>query len=347
MVVQRLRRPTWVCAGLVLCGSFSMYLVVLLFATRVLFWLGDAWRPEHPLLRRLHAVVWGPSGDGEVGRLDRLLLGNGRRLRSRDRPRVLAMDLEFVRGALLLFANLTIYTNIKARIPMINSTVGDAWFEKLDHMLFTEVLIIAVERWFATSPAVAQYFADVYMHDYIWMVALVFVLYLRRDLFAFRWLIISVCVVYIVSVLVTVAYPSYGPCFLEAERFEWLRDTSVGHAQRGLAGFYRHSVQAVAAGQDVRAQAFVGIAAFPSLHVGHMVILLVVALRTVPIFALWMAWIAIATSIATVGFGWHYAVDAIGGIVIAAGITEGLYHVMKRSDPVSGAAVVKTAPGRP
>ena len=67
-----------------------------------------------------------------------------------------------------------------------------------------------------------------------------------------------------------------------------------------------------------------------------MVILLVVALRTVPIYALWMTWIAMGTSIATVGFGWHYAIDAVGGIVLAAGITEGLYRLMKRRERQSG-----------
>jgi hypothetical protein len=152
--------------------------------------------------------------------------------------------------------------------------------------------------------------------------------HMRRDAFTIRWLMLSVCFVYLLGILGTVAYPSLGPCFLEPERFSFLRG-SVAHSQRTLARIYMGSIESVGAGHGVRAVQFSGIAAFPSLHVAHMVIMLVVALRVCKPYAIYMAGIATLTFIATIGFGWHYAVDGIGGILLAAGITYGLGRRMQ------------------
>ena len=60
----------------------------------------------------------------------------------------------------MLFANLTMYSNLKTRIPMINSTSGDAWFKDVDYAIFGENLINSIEMWFANNPGVAKYYKD-------------------------------------------------------------------------------------------------------------------------------------------------------------------------------------------
>ncbi|HEX2880385.1 MAG TPA: phosphatase PAP2 family protein, partial [Polyangiaceae bacterium] len=181
-------------------------------------------------------------------------------------------------------------------------------------------------------------FTKVYMHDYMWMVVLAFIFYVRRDRFSLRWLFASVTLVYILGVLITMLYPSYGPCFLEPGRFSWIRETTVGRTQANLAQFYDLSVKTVNAEGAFRAAAFMGIAAFPSLHVAHMVILVMIAWRTFPLYSVWMLWMTIATTIATIGFGWHYIVDALGGIVLAVLVTELLYRYYRRAPKATAIA---------
>jgi membrane-associated phospholipid phosphatase len=137
------------------------------------------------------------------------------------------------------------------------------------------------------------------------------------------------------GVLMTMLYPSYGPCFLEPGRFSWIRETVVGRTQANLAQFYDLSVQTVNGGSPFRAAAFMGIAAFPSLHVAHMVILVMIAWRTFPLYSVWMVWMTIATTIATIGFGWHYIADALGGLVLAVLVTELLYRYYSRAPKAS------------
>ena len=42
-----------------------------------------------------------------------------------------------------------------------------------------------------------------------------------------------------------------------------------------------------------------------------------------PIAKIELTWIAIATTIATIGFGWHYAIDAVGGAALAKSAGDG------------------------
>ncbi len=310
---------------------FASYIVYLFVATRVLLHLDERWHPTRPILLRIKSWVFGPQPGYDLDRFDRVLV---RTPVGSDAPRagVLEVDLEFLRLLLLLFANLTVYSNIKVHIPFINGLRGDELFQQVDYAMFGESLILSIESWFANNPGVVQYFTAMYMHDYVWMVVLVFMLYLRRDLFSMRWTVMSVCFVYIIGILMTVAYPSYGPCFVEPERFQWLHDSLVGRVQGSLSHFFNRSVDVVRNNGSFETRAFIGIAAFPSLHVAHMAIMLVVALRTVPIYALWMAWATTATFIATIGFGWHYAIDGVAGILLAVGVTEGLYRLLRRWD---------------
>jgi hypothetical protein len=354
---ERVLFATWA-LGIALCGFtgidsqsylpvfkqylyfFALYLVYLFVATRLLLYADVRWQPRANALVRAKTWLFGHQGDYRPTRLDLLVAGplNG----PGPRASVLALDLEFLRLALLLFANLTVYSNIKLHIPFINGTHGDEVFQQIDFALFGESFIRSIEEWFASNPGVAEYFADIYMHDYIWMVVLAFILYLRRDVFALRWTVISVCFVYIIGILMTVAYPSYGPCFIEPERFQWLDGSIVGRVQGSLAFTFRRNMEVVNNSGAFEARAFLGIAAFPSLHVAHMVIMGVVALRTIPIYALWMLWVTIATFIATIGFGWHYAVDGVGGILLAVVVTEGVYRLLRRWD--RRAALAREAP---
>lgn len=310
---------------------FGAYVLVVFPLSRIAFLLGDRYRPRSYWPRRLTSWFVGPLPGYEPGRLERWVFGNVRELADKPRPVSLDVDVEFLRGLLLLFANLTIYTNVKARIPFINHSSYDESYQTIDHTLFGHVAH-NVEQWFVGDPAVSQYFNGVYMHHYFWMVVLVCVFYFRRDTFAIRWTFLSASFVYIFGILITVAFPSVGPVFVDPHRFTWLKGTQVGEAQAFLAAYFNGSMDAFSHGKEPIARAFAGIAAFPSLHVAHMVIILWIALRTVPVYAGWMAWVTATTTLATIGFGWHWVVDAPGGALLGILVTEGLYRLMRHWD---------------
>lgn len=290
---------------------FARRILLLFVATRIVFYLADRWQPTGRWATRVRDFFFAPP---------------------EKRAPTEAVDLEIVRGTLLLFVSLAIYSNVKARVPYINPTVGDPFFAELDRALFGEGFIGAIEGWFRGDPDVAEFFAGIYMHGYFWMMVLVFLLYMRRDQFAMRWTIMSVCFTYLLGILLTVAHPSYGPFALEPDRWRWLAGSEIGTTQNWLSAMRDHNAMMLAAGYRVEAVAFAGIAAFPSLHVGHMFVMLVVALRTFKPYAVWMLGVASLTFLATIGFGWHYGVDAIGGALLAAGVTHLTWVLMRRWD---------------
>lgn len=297
---------------------FASYALVMFGATRLLFTWADSWRPQRARAQRLKRMVFGEEGDP---------------------TKTLRVDLELMRGLVILFINLSIYSNIKARIPAINPEIGDALFIELDSLMFGTSSAQVLETYTKTHPGFAGWLSKVYRHDYLWMVVLLWVAYVRRDGRALRWILGATSMTYLVAILVTVVHPSYGPFFLEPDRFAWVNDTGVGGPQRALKRFYRASMIKLEAGKPLTAKTFHGIAAFPSLHVGHMVVMGVISMRLLPWYALWMLGMTLVTWIATIAFGWHYWVDALGGAVIALVCTEFVWWLIRRGPGSSTGAV--------
>jgi len=104
----------------------------------------------------------------------------------------------------------------------------------------------------------------------------------------------------------------------------------VGSVQQNLWRYFSYIVQAGRANMEIRGQVFMGIAAFPSLHVGHMAILTIVALRRYPIYSPLAAVMTSLTFVGTMAFGWHYAVDAFGGIALAWVVCALLWRYLPR-----------------
>jgi len=334
----RVRREEWVLFGLILFCTlvvlssrtgfdpvapftgywnfFARRILLLFVVTRFVFYLADRWQP---------------TGTWPVRIRDFLFAAPDRRARTE------MVDLELVRGTLLLFITLAIYSNVKVRVPYINPTVGDEFYASLDRTLFGDGFIRSIQDWFRGDADVAEFFTGIYLHGYFWMMVLIFLLYMRRDQFAIRWTILSVCFTYLLGILLTVAHPSYGPFFVEPEKWRWLAGTEIGTTQNWLMAMHDHNAIMLAAGYRVEAVAFAGIAAFPSLHVGHMFVMLVVALRTFKPYAVWMLGVASLTYLATIGFGWHYGIDAIGGALLAAGVTHLTWVLMRKWDAARAA----------
>ena len=250
------------------------------------------------------------------------------------------MKPRYLRGLLILFANLSMYSNIKARIPFLDPTIGDDIFIQADALLFGADTAGYLVEWTKAHPAFADWLGGVYRHDYIWMVVLLWVAYFRRDAQSLRWIFGATALTYITAILITVMHPSYGPFFLEPDLYAWVNDTPVGQPQRSLKRFYYGNMTKMESGEAINGRIFMGIAAFPSLHVGHMCIMGIIALRLMPIYALWLVGVTLVTWVATVAFGWHYWVDALGGAAVAIVCTEFVYWLIR-----NGPGSAQTAEG--
>ena len=288
---------------------FASYALVMVGVSRFMFMWADSTPVSDPRAKWLKRFIFGEEGSAEKS---------------------VATDLELMRGLLILFVNLSIYSNIKARIPAIDPTFGDELFVKLDALLFGAGSAQLLENYTRSNPEFSSWLSGVYRHDYIWMVALLWIAYIRRDQKVLRWILGATSMTYVVAILTTVLHPSYGPFFMEPERFAWVNETGIGGPQRSLKRFYHANMTKIEAGEAITAKVFLGIAAFPSLHVGHMVVMGLIALRVMPLYALWMLGVTLITWVATIAFGWHYWVDAIGGAVIAAVCTEFVWWLIRR-----------------
>jgi len=304
---------------------FATYVLGLYAVSRAMALVAERWRPS-----------------GARGRdVRRFFFGSTHGLES-----LFKADVELNRGLTLLFANLAVYSNIKLRIPAINDTVGDALFIQLDGLLFGEHLASSVEKFTASTPWFARYLSDIYIHGYFWMIVLVYVAYIRRDVRGLRWIFGAITLTYITAILITAAYPSYGPFFLEPERFEWMKGLRVNGSQKMLRRVYAANIGTLEMGTPIRARSFAGIAAFPSLHIGHMVVMLLIAIRMLPVYALIMIYVTGVTFIATIAFGWHYAVDAVGGIIVATVCTCLVGWFIRRGSAAMASLSTAIAPGQ-
>jgi hypothetical protein len=285
---------------------FAVYIVWMFFITRIIIPYADGWEPKEPLLEKLkHFAFRKQKGMQEL----------------------IATDKEVVRGCFVLFGSLSCYSNLKQRIPGINSTIGDPFFAKLDEILVGPNFAPWMEEITRENKWLRDFLGDTYMHGYFWMVVLLFLAYMRRDRSALRWIFNSVAFTYLVALLITVIYPSYGLFFLEPERFDWING-GIERSQNMLIRTYNKNMPLIDTEQTIYAKTFAGIAAFPSLHIGHMIILFLIALKMFRVYALVIIGVTFFTFMATIAFGWHYSVDAIGGLVVACFVTFSLHLII-------------------
>lgn len=241
----------------------------------------------------------------------------GARRNSRD---LLITYHELIRGMLLFALTLAVYTNIKIRVPLFNSTIGDSWFAYVDGSLFGD-LADGLETWARESNSLSDYLSDIYFGGYRGIVILAIFLVIRFDARVIRVLFVSMALTYLVCIVVTSLYPSLGPCFFEPDRFHWIQNSAVIDNQERLWTFREHVVESGHLGQEFMAIPFMGIAAFPSLHVGNLIVVAVLSLRYCKLALPIVLYYLIGTILAATCFGWHYIIDYFGGALFAIAIT--------------------------
>ncbi|MGD8764441.1 MAG: phosphatase PAP2 family protein [Desulfobacteraceae bacterium] len=210
---------------------------------------------------------------------------------------------------------ITIYTTIKQAIPLINNATYDNQ-------------LIAIEKWihFGLNPAWALANLNpplwwtklLDINYYLWFIIkpLFFSYFLthrnknKRDHF------ISVYLgVWVVGVLIGLAVPSHGPCYVDPEHFPVETMRISQHVQDKLWEAYQNLSRITFSGNGGMTFGM-GLMALPSLHV-------TVCILYVYFFwseGLWWRWGTIIFTLmiflGSLYSGWHYAIDGYVGILI-------------------------------
>ncbi len=232
----------------------------------------------------------------------------------------LQSDVTLMRVTVFLFAYITVYTNIKTRIPVFNPAVHDYALHQFERTLLGGFDVVEAARGLRESPSVAHALDRMYRHDYIFMTLMALYLHLQSGPRHVRHLFTSMAVLYLAGITVSAVWPTWGPCFFVRDQYTWMKSMGIDcwGAQEGLLKSWQESVAAGAAHRELGTKSFTGIAAFPSLHVGHCMLLCGFAWHYERRMLLLMVPITLLTWLATLTFGWHYLSDGLGVIPLAA-----------------------------
>lgn len=242
----------------------------------------------------LIAAAWAATGTAQA-RLRRSLL---------DGTRVIAL---FV---LCSF----IFTVVKAHLFRL-TLAQDQRIIDWETLLFGEPLHRPVTRWVSSHPLAVEVLDDVYFRFFDHMTAgAVFLAGARRYAERNRlWAAIGVC--YLIGGLSYYLLPGYGPAFYEASSYAFL-DGAESFSYRVQTAL-KLQTEVFVAGGATPLISYGYIACMPSLHITQELILLYYSRFFRPFLVMSLG-LALGTVGAILGLGWHYALDIVGGALLAA-----------------------------
>jgi hypothetical protein len=216
------------------------------------------------------------------------------------------------------------FRNLKSYVPFVNDHIWDDRLEKIDHTVWLgHDPANVLHSVFGTSWA-AELFSLVYVTWIVLVpVTIAIALVFTRRPAAGSWYVTSISVCWGLGALGYYLLPTLGPAYSKPGDFSELRRTDTTKLVENLASDRALVVPGNlpaggAHGNPHTTKVLQTIAAFPSLHVGIMVTICL--FLTLVAAARWMrivAWTFLAlTTLATIYFGWHFSVDAVGGVVL-------------------------------
>ncbi|HSV38147.1 MAG TPA: phosphatase PAP2 family protein [Nocardioidaceae bacterium] len=206
------------------------------------------------------------------------------------------------------------FRNLKSFVPFVNQHLWDSTLDKIDRaMFFGHEPADVLHDLFGTGIA-AHFFSFIYV---AWIVmvpaSLAIALVWSRNARAGSWYVTAIAVDWVLGAITYFIVPSLGPIYARPEQFADLAHTANTDLQTQLM-VDRHDVLV----NPFTTNAVQTIAAFASLHVGITVTMVLMAeLLRLPRLLRVFLWVFLAlTIVTTVYLGWHYVVDAFGGVVL-------------------------------
>lgn len=253
-----------------------------------------------------------------------------RKLRGRLEAGSMARDLgTFLRALGPLLLVLVPYTNLKCRLLLFHPQLFDRILGRIDDVLFMGGgdLVAWVTR--HHTPALNSAMQIVYYYAWGALTLPLAVAMARSGAPLVRRTLAALTLCYLVGVFLYLALPSLGPALVERGRYAALAGSHTFGLQGQMLEALRYTVQ----NPQAPAVPFFGLAAFPSLHLATSSLGLFLAWRTWrPLLVLLVPWnLAIAAS--AVYFGWHYVVDFLPAVALAALCWWAAGRLMAQSKP--------------
>jgi membrane-associated phospholipid phosphatase len=222
-------------------------------------------------------------------------------------------------------AALTVYTNIKVRLPLLADRLYDEAFLAADRWMFGQHMHEYLVEWVASSLVVTGVLDILYVNNHLFFVFLVFILWAYEKARLLRILLFSYSISYILGIIISVQFPSYGLFYFVPENYAFLDHLTSGSYQAGLLQDFEQNRRFFESTGLVRTEPYNGITAFPSLHVAHMVIVTLVGWKFSRRLGIFCVCFSLVGTLSTIALGWHYVMDGLAGCALGVFTTESTY----------------------
>lgn len=220
----------------------------------------------------------------------------------------IAIDIRILNAVAILFVMII---NLRHIVPYVNQGLYDGYLVSLEEFLFAGKLpSVWMINIFGSSSALMM--NDIYRLFYPYLSIIIFTFVLSRDRLFSQQFFISFVIIWMVGIVVTCIFPTWGPCFFRPQLFATLPETTMTQMQQGLWQMKQHLEL-----NPLSTNGAYLISAMPSLHV------CVVALGSIYLIKMsrilcFLSWIfTVLTIVSTLYFGWHYLFDDLAAIAIA------------------------------
>jgi hypothetical protein len=206
------------------------------------------------------------------------------------------------------------YTVVKALVLVSRAPI-DPWIIAAEEALFGVPPHRALAIWSAQYPAFIKLCDQVYFrlfHHMLLTTVLLIGLRLPRERTQY---IGALAVCYLLGAPLYHLGPSMGPMYWEAGTYARLLDSPL--MTNGIARALLHNTEGVRHGTATELTTWAYIACLPSLHIAHEVVMLWYA-RHSRIALLASAAFTGLTLLAVMVLGWHYFLDTVAGVLLAA-----------------------------
>jgi hypothetical protein len=236
--------------------------------------------------------------------------------------RRLAVDIAVV---VVLFIGCSyVFTIIKALLFTVGE-IEDAALIEFEVAILGVALHRPVAAWSSNFPWFVTALDDIYfrLFDHMAVTSLFLVgagLHRERTRL---WSSLALC--YLLGGPMYYLIPALGPRFVEAERFAFMEQLPL--VSNYMQSVLFHNTHAVVQSRSSVVSTYSYLACMPSLHMAHEFVLLYYARKSKLFFSLSLVF-SVLTSIAILVLGWHYAVDILGGLLLAF-IAVGVVHISR------------------
>lgn len=215
------------------------------------------------------------------------------------------------RSLFLFFLCSWIYTHIKTGVLIGGDDGNDLWLREVDRWILGDDGWLIARRFLPN--ALSGFFSFIYFAFAPSLLISILYLACAGNVAQARKLTTAILVGYFIGVLSYFLIPAYGPAFIfESATCETLSPNTYDLQARLL----KTTSEVGETPATAVVLPWMYIAAFPSLHFSHVIILawyFRFSKLTLAISSLFV----LLTGISTVYFAWHYGVDLLGGIAVA------------------------------